>query len=87
MSMEIWFHGTDEDGAKSILEEKSFREGTYFAKHMEQAIKFGGPCVFWVKVDWGRESLDGWQQVSANRIPTKAMVGFWETSGWFEETA
>ncbi len=61
----IAYHGTDPDSAKQILESGAFRTGTYFAFRIEDAIKFGGPCVFAVKFSedpkhWKGES-DGWQ--------------------------
>jgi hypothetical protein len=84
MSYETWFHGTNEDSARLIIQ-TGFQPGTYFAKHMEDAIIFGGPCVFWIRVEWERKSLDGWQQISSNHIPSKAIVGFFLGEGWFEE--
>jgi hypothetical protein len=46
----ICFHGTTEENAKKILTE-GFNIGTYFAEHLEDAIKFGGENVFFVEFD------------------------------------
>lgn len=70
----VYFHGTQKEHVASIQRE-GFKEGTYFARHMEDAANFGGPCVFFVKVHFERPSLDGWQVVCANQVPAKAILG------------
>ena len=44
------YHGTNEENSKSILKD-GFREGTYFAYHLEDALTFGGQYVFLVEFD------------------------------------
>lgn len=44
------WHGTDEHAASLIIKE-GFLPNTYFAKHLENALEFGGPYVFLVKFD------------------------------------
>ena len=68
----VWFHGTSPENA-DLIEKSGFREGTWFSAHMEDAIEFGGPCVFWVKVTFERESLDGWQICCANALPPNSI--------------
>lgn len=41
----ICYHGTDGVAAKAIQED-GFKGGTYFAKHLEDAIEFGGWHIF-----------------------------------------
>jgi hypothetical protein len=73
MDQKIYFHGTGRENVEAIQRD-GFKEGTYFARHMEDAAKFGGPCVFAVDVHFERPSLDGWQVVCANAIPAKAIL-------------
>jgi len=42
------YHGTNRDVVESIKSE-GFRKGTYFAVKKENAVAFGGPCVFTVE--------------------------------------
>lgn len=46
----ICFHGTDGGDAAHIMTE-GFGEGTFFAKHLEDALEFGGMWVFQVCFD------------------------------------
>jgi len=46
----ICYHGTDEKNVSNILY-KGFKKGTYFARHLENAIHMGGPHVFGVAFD------------------------------------
>jgi len=75
----VYFHGTKRENVEGIQLE-GFAEGTYFARHMEDAVKFGGPCVFVVNVHFESPSLDGWQVVCANAIPVKAIIDLWYVS-------
>lgn len=67
----VWFHGTNYRTALKI-EKEGFRAGTYFARHMEDAVEFGGPCIFWVRVQFVSTPLR-WQVCSANKIPASAI--------------
>jgi len=67
----VWFHGTDAEHAASI-EQAGFKEGTWFARHMEDAIGFGGPCVFFVRVQFDKSPLK-WQVHASNHIPASAI--------------
>ena len=46
----ICFHGTNRENADAILS-GGFKEGTYFALHQADAVKFGGDYVFQVEFD------------------------------------
>jgi hypothetical protein len=70
---ELWFHGTIEEHVATI-ERDWFCEGTWFAAHMEDAVKFGGPIVFSVKVRFPKERVYDWQVCCANAIPPAAIV-------------
>ena len=62
--MVICFHGTDKVTVKRILKD-GFRKGTYFARHLEDALEFGGRFVFFVRFEEnGFTNLEGknwWQ--------------------------
>ena len=66
---QIWFHGTSSENVLSILEE-GFHEGTWFARHLEDALGFGGEFVFFVNVKFRSRK---WQVLCANAIPKTAI--------------
>lgn len=55
--MRICYHGTDPAAASLILKE-GFKDGTWFAANLQDALGFGGLCVFEVAFD--KDSPD-WQ--------------------------
>jgi len=67
----VWFHGTSNENAE-VIRKEGFRVGTYFAHHMEDAVKFGGPHVFFVKVHFNVEA-ERWQVTCSNPIPASAI--------------
>ncbi len=66
----ICYHGTDDAAAKNILRE-GFTPGTWFAEHLEDAIGFGGLCVFQVIFD----KLTPGQFIGREGIPVERIVG------------
>lgn len=56
----ICFHGTDSATASEIMQE-GFSKGTFFAKHLEDALGFGGMCVFQVCFDVDKLPPGCWQ--------------------------
>jgi hypothetical protein len=59
----IAYHGTCAENVQSILD-KGFRPGTYFAYQKENALCFGGLCLFTVEFDNAPELWHGevdWQ--------------------------
>jgi hypothetical protein len=68
----IWYHGTKLENVETIKRD-GFKEGTYFARHMEDAVGFGGPFVFTVEIHFESPPLDGWQIVCANAILPSAI--------------
>jgi hypothetical protein len=67
----VWFHGTSPENA-AIIERDGFKEGTWFARHMEDAVEFGGPVVFFVGVRFSEAPLK-WQVCSSNHIHAGAI--------------
>lgn len=72
MSLKICYHGTDQRAAGGIRW-KGFREGTYFARHLEDAIEMGGPYVFAVVFNEA-ELPPTWQFICRNIIPPDRIV-------------
>jgi len=67
----IWFHGTKLKNVNLILR-GGFRKGTWFARHMEDAVKFGGPVVFCVKITFSKVPMR-WQICCINALPAKSI--------------
>ena len=55
----ICYHGTNKISASSICKE-GFNADTWFATHMEDALKFGGPYIFGVDFKYD-PVLEDWQ--------------------------
>ncbi|KKL72255.1 hypothetical protein LCGC14_2086700, partial [marine sediment metagenome] len=72
--LSICFHGTDERSAENILRE-GFDEGTYFARHLEDALEYGGPHVFGVAFE-EKKLPPHWQFTSARRVPADSIVHY-----------
>lgn len=58
--LRIWYHGTSEANAESIMRE-GFRRGTYFGECLADALGYGGPYVFEVAFPKAWRSEAGWQ--------------------------
>lgn len=67
----IWYHGTNEENAERILI-NGFKEGTFFAKHLEDAVGYGGEYVFEVYLT---TSCEYWEYVSDDIVSTENIVG------------
>jgi len=73
----ICWHGTTEANANRILR-RGFKEGTFFAMHVEDAFTFGGNHVFGVA--FPHDELAGptrseiWQFVANDHIPPHQIV-------------
>jgi len=63
--MPLWFHGTIEENVESILRE-GFRIGTYFGRHLEDAIHMGGEWVF--EVFFEKDPGPSWQACNFDRV-------------------
>ncbi len=65
--MEVLFHGTTKENAKIILKE-GFKVGTYFGRHLEDALHMGGNYIF--EVLFEEDTGDYWEIRNGERIPT-----------------
>ncbi len=59
--MPHWYHGTNKKNA-NIIRREGFKEGTFFAKHVEDAIGMGGDYIFWVWFE--NNPTEYWEWVS-----------------------
>ncbi len=76
----IWFHGTNEAGAKRIIDE-GFRPGTYFARGLEDALEFGGPFVIWTALNIEPAIPGNWQMLVAEAVPAAnilKIIHYWQ---------
>ena len=66
----IVYHGTSKENAESI-QRLGFKEGTWFALHLENALGFGGPYVFEVVMENKQlpSHAGGWQFRAWEPIP------------------
>ena len=67
----VWYHGTRPENVDSIKTD-GFREGTWFARHMEDAAGYGGSHVFSVRVSFSVDP-ERWQVCCSNAIPACAI--------------
>ena len=76
--LHIVYHGTTKENADKILKE-GFKEYTYFAKNLKDAIGFGGGYVFEVVMEhkcaseWF-EHFRCWQMMNREHIPPSKIV-------------
>ena len=77
----IAYHGTNEKAAESI-KTTGFRAETWFARQLEHAFLYGGPCIFGVEFSdgpsmWSGEKWeDDWQFHTAIHIPTNKIISY-----------
>ena len=70
----IAYHGTDEATAQIILME-GFKESTHFARHLEDALAFGGAYVFAVLFEDEDEWFGlGWQTVYPQSVSNEKIL-------------
>ena len=83
----IAFHGTSKRNA-AVIKCEGFKRKTYFARHMEDALEFGGKHIFAVEFSNDRSKWrgeNGWQFWIRNHIPPSAIVNYWRLDEGGEE--
>jgi len=80
----ICYHGTNAKNAKSILK-TGFRTATSFARHLEDALDYGGDHVFGVvfKEDDLPIEADNWQFRTGDEVVPPDRIQFYSV---FQET-
>lgn len=72
--LQICYHGTPTKIiAKKIMKE-GFKIGTFFAKHLEDAIGFGGVHIFQIEFESAKLPKGCWQFISSDVIPPSKIV-------------
>lgn len=71
--LQIVYHGTSYKSSKSILKE-GFREGTYFAKYLEDALGYGGKYIFEVAYQYNKIPKKNWQFICEEKISPEFIV-------------
>lgn len=61
----VWFHGTTKS-ASDIIVQEGFQAGTYFARHLEDALHMGGEYIF--EVWFGADPSADWQWVTPEPV-------------------
>lgn len=69
--MTMWFHGTNKEASEIILK-SGFKKGTYFAKHLEDALGMGGKYIFWVWFE--NDPTECWEYISNEAIPPRNIL-------------
>ena len=69
--MPYLYHGTTKENADKILKE-GFIPGTYFGKHLEDAINFGGEYAF--HIWFSEDPNDYWEWRNSKHIPPERIV-------------
>lgn len=67
----IWYHGTTKESANIIRKCNYFKEGTWFARHLEDAVEFGGSYIFAIEI---RFKTHKWQVCCSNKISTDKII-------------
>jgi len=83
----IVFHGTHKKEIADKIMKEGFAKGTYFAKHLEDAICFGGKYVFYVVLEVYNNN---WQFVCKRKIPPtriRQLVNFGPKEIYYNEKA
>lgn len=73
--LSICYHGTSKSAAYAILQ-KGFASGTYFARHLEDALGYGGNYVFEVCFEANKlpKGDDAWQFTVRRKVPPSKIV-------------
>ena len=73
------FHGTSSKAAFDSILREGFREGTYFAFDINDALKFGGSYLFEAVFDPALFSAEvDWQFHILSPLPTSAIIRSWK---------
>lgn len=73
--LSVCWHGTSKKAAENILKE-GFNKGTYFSKHLEDALGFGGNYVFAVVFETKEVKDFWWQFVCKDIISPELIISF-----------
>ena len=69
----ISYHGTNAKNTRKILKE-GFQKGTYFARHMEDALGYGGKYIFEVAIPLSMTHKGNWQFIVDSCVPPEFII-------------
>ncbi len=72
--MKIMYHGTNYRNSINILK-YGFKSGTFFSKHLEDALFFGGNYIFEVRII---NEFSYWEYVCDNIVPASEIVKYYK---------
>ena len=68
----ICWHGTDKKNIESILE-NGFSKHTFFARHLEDALGYGGKYIF--EVAFEKKKLPNyWEFITRNKVSPRRII-------------
>jgi len=65
MTTRIVFHGTPYLEVAKQIQKEGFKKGTYFARHLEDSLEFGGKYIFYVALEVNTKN---WQIVTEEDV-------------------
>ena len=72
MKDRLCYHGTIKQNA-AMITKQGFARHTFFAKHLEDALGYGGEYIFVVAFD-SKKLPDGWQFITRSKISPNKIV-------------
>ena len=74
----LWWHGTTSARKARTILRDGFRKGTYFARHLENALEFGGRHVLVASftISANGRGARSWQVCLSNALPASAIVNY-----------
>lgn len=72
--MAMGYHGTVRKKVADKILQEGFKQGSFFATHLEDAIGFGGEYVFEVAFCMDFKPRGGWQWVEKDGVPPERIV-------------
>lgn len=72
--MQIWYHGTKDEAVAEKIAREGFAPESYFAAHLEDALEFGGPHIFQVRLSHIPIIPENWQMRISEAIPATEIV-------------
>ena len=72
----LYWHGTTSKKKVQSILKNGFNRRTWFAKHLEDALEFGGKYVFAIVIDFKKDTIfnTSWQVCSSKKISPDHIV-------------
>lgn len=73
--MSILYHGTTKENADIIIKE-GFKKGTFFARHLESSLHYGGDYIFEVLFEY--DTGEYWEYVTDVDVPVSMIRSYYK---------